>query len=126
MTKAVRNEGSAYVIYPGISREDAEKKGLTIVEWNFSGGNPVPVYGRYDDAPKGSGLGVTVPVGEDTEVVGGGSVGPDQTDTGGKGDTMRPVDPIARPEPGTNPHKDGGEPAKLDADVPQEPKSKGK
>lgn len=128
MTKFVRPEGAAYEIAPGVTREEAAELGLTMVEQNYGTTPPTPIFGRYLDAPKGSGLGVTVQQPSDTRIVGGGSLGADPAAGPDKGVVMKPESPIVHnPEPDTSIHEDGAEPGVTgEPDVPQEPKAKRK
>lgn len=99
MVKFISSPGSAYEVATGITAEEAAEQGLVVVEQSHSTNPPTPVYGRYKNAPSGHALGVTVAAGEDTKVVGGGSVAtPTSTsagDGGGdKGSLVNVNDPV--------------------------------
>lgn len=96
--KFTSSDDSAYEVAIGATAEDAVANNLAVVEMNFSTSPPSPIYGRYKDAPSGSGLGVTVDKSSDTKVIGGGSLGIVPPASPDKGSLVNLADPFVRGE----------------------------
>lgn len=105
---------AAYSVAVGIDAEEAAKLGLAVVE-STADGRP-SAYGKYDDAPKGGPLGITVDQLADTDVIAGGGVSPNVgTATGGadKGSVLNMDDPFVHGGSGDESiHADNAAPGK--------------
>lgn len=113
------SDSAAYKVAIGATAEDAAKDGLGIVELNYTTNPPSPIYGRYDNAPDDGPIPVTVAKPADTEVIGGGSVGPvpPASGAGNKGDIVNQNDPFVHPVDGENIHADNSPPATVDPEA---------
>jgi hypothetical protein len=105
--KGIKSEKAVYETFPGMSREDAEKKGFVIVENNAEG--TAPVYGRYLDTQTGAALETLRDADNREPAPAGGE--PDLGFAGAsKGSLLNLDDPVVHGTADGNPHEDGAQP----------------